>query len=186
MNKTVIAAILLIQMLYAVCAAQNAPLPEKPPPAVMILWGVTLGTAPPQWPKCSGSHGDAAERDPACIGSFGAVYNLIPNEIHAQRTVDLTLDEDGRVQKFFTDFSIYVCDDVLQAFNAKFGKPVHQVVPMQNGYGARWNGDMYTWRTGNGSELVLSVSVAEMRSCDLDAETVDVVRKRSTRAVPTP
>jgi hypothetical protein len=183
MKKTVIAAILLIQMLYAICAvAQNAALPQKPP-AVMTLWGVTLGAAAPRWPKCSGPHGDAAEGDPACVDSVGLVDNLIPNY---GGTVSLTLGADGRVQGFFTDFSVFACNDVLPALNAKFGKPVHDLVPMQNGYGARWDGNMYTWRTGDGSELVLSVGVLKMRSCVLNAETADVVRERNARTVPTP
>jgi hypothetical protein len=182
MNKTVSAAILLIQM-YAVCAvAQKAPPPEKPL-AVMTLWGVTLGATAPQWPKCSGPHGNVADGDPTCVDSVGFVNNLIPNY---GGTIMLTLGADRRVQEFFTDFSVFACNDVLPALNAKFGKPDHDVVPMQNGYGARWDGNMYTWLTADGSELVLSVGIVKMSSCDLAAQTADIVRKRNERTVPSP
>jgi hypothetical protein len=156
--------------------------------SVMVLWGVTIGAAPPAWSSCPAGYKTPGNNIRACVGAQDNeglwVYNLI---FHDGRPLNIEL-KNGIVYTISAQLDPDVCDGVSQALARKFGKQFHQTAIMQNGFGARWEGEHYQWFTQDGSRASLGHNLSEPSSCILYAENADSVKRRraNEQDVPAP
>ncbi len=139
----------------------------------LTLWGITVSAPTPAWPKCSGKDGFAAENDPACLQStMGSVTDqvMLDNLLGYAKASTAVTTRAGVVDIIQIQMSAdETCRQVVPTLTKKLGEPAHTTRPVQNGSGARWDADIYTWHTADGSEAELFVHTRHQEGCNLQA-----------------
>lgn len=111
-------------------------------------------------------------------GVLAKVYNLPDIGLHTQiKGINGTqvLLVDGTVEDVKDTFTPLGYDRLVALLTETYGKPVTASVPLQNSFGAKFNGDIATWRGKNLTVTVmkyygsLNNSLIEVRTKKLDA-----------------
>ncbi len=136
----------------------------------LTLWGITVGAPTPAWPKCTGKDGFAAENDPACLQSTMGEVHMLNNLLGYAKASTSVTTRAGVVDSIQIQTSNdETCRQVVPTLTKKLGEPAHTTRPVQNGSGARWDADIYTWHTADGSEAELFVHTRHQEGCNLQA-----------------
>jgi hypothetical protein len=96
------------------------------------------------------------------------VFVVVQNLPFASGALQVTLF-DKRVDKISAVVPEMLCVEVREALEKKLGKSTsHTATPMQNGFGAQWTTDEWTWQAADGT-LVQYWQHLEPLGCSLQA-----------------
>ncbi len=190
--------LLCVMALAALAGAQAVATPPAQPP--LTLWGITMGQAPPVWATCPATATVEAQRAAGpCVQpapprhswdlpaqpspyTFVEVQNLP----FAGDTLNITL-YDKRVDDVGALVPEMLCVEVREALEKKLGKPAaHVALPMQNGYGATWTADMWTWTEADDTKVEYASHISEREGCVLHATTAANRQRNKPTQVVTP
>lgn len=148
---------------------------EAPGSMGVEVFGIRLG-APLSWPRCQNNAWTSEPRNRPCveIESWGTRFMFDRDTAPAMLAVWFgSAGErrgylvDGRLERM--TFLIHREDEHLQAFEAKFGLPKKELVPMHNNQGGQWTGFVHRWDVA-GTTIKVDCTRFE-RICDVEIET---------------
>ena len=149
---------------------------HKPKPQPLTLWGITMDAPPPVFPICGD---DPWSETQTCVrkrgrGRADEIYNLISPK--GTSYAHITLDHDT-VAGLSIDLGIDDYSLVLEALTRKLGKPSHQSLIMENGFGASWQAYIDQCLTVDGSLVRLRKHFADSSERNLTVLHPEAVKQ---------
>ena len=139
---------------------------ELPAKGGMTLWGVTLGDVPAAYPDCPARR-FVMQDAPTCSKRSRItpeslmVYNLI----YKGGIIPVDLNIKGSVVNSLSA-QILECQVMSESLTKKLGEATHESQPMMSGGGVHWTADIWSWKTEDGSEAILTNRLHDMTDSD--------------------